>query len=143
MMVLDASILLYAYDAASPQHVKAREWLEEPFSSGTPVGLPWQSIGAFLRVITNPKLPGKRFTLEEGAQIVGLWLDQPNVIPLAPGDRYWPLFRETMIAGQARGPLLSDAQLAALTIEVGGVFYTTDRDFARFPGLRWINPLES
>jgi len=141
MIVLDANILLYAYDAASPQHIKAREWIEETFSSGRPVGLPWQSIGAFLRVMTNPKLPGQRFTLEEGAQIVDRWLDQPNIMPLAPGDHYWPLFRQATIAGQARGPMLSDAQLAALTIEVGGVFHTTNRDFARFPGLRWINPL--
>jgi uncharacterized protein len=141
MIVLDANILLYAYDAASPQHAKARAWIEEAFSSVTPIGLPWQSIGAFLRVITNSKLPGQRFTLDEGAQIVDRWLDQPNVLAISPGEHYWPLFRETMIAGQARVPLLSGAQLAALTIEFGGVLYTTDRDFARFPGLRWINPL--
>ncbi len=143
MIVLDANILLYAYDAASPQHIKARAWIEEAFSSGTPIGLPWHTIGAFLRVVTNLKLPGQRFTLPEGAQIVDRWLDQPNVIPLSPGDHYRPLFRQTMIAGQARGPLLSDAQLAALTIEFGGILHTTDRDFARFPGLRWLNPLSS
>ena len=69
------------------------------------------------------------------------WLDQPNLRILAPGEDHWPLFRQMMVEGQAPGALITDAQLAALTIENGGVLHTTDRDFARFPGLRWKNPL--
>ncbi len=61
---------------------------------------------------------------------------------LAPGERHWSLFRQMLLGGKASGPLTTDAELAALTIECGGVLYTTDRDFARFPGLRWVNPLE-
>jgi hypothetical protein len=60
---------------------------------------------------------------------------------IAPGEDRWPLFRQMIVEGQASGPLITDAQLAALTIEYGGVLHTTDRDFARFPGLRWKNPL--
>lgn len=141
MIVLDANILLYAYDSASSQHAKARAWIEQVFSGAAPVALPWHTISAFLRIMTNPKLPGERFTLEEAAQLVDRWLEQPNVRPLAPSDDHWPLFRQMILEGQAPGPLISDAHLAALTIEYGGVLHTTDRDFARFPGLRWTNPL--
>lgn len=142
MNVLDANILLYAYDADSEKHAKARAWVEQVFSDGTPVGLPWQTVAAFLRVVTNTRLPGKRLTAAEAAEIVDQWLDQPNVRPLSPGDQHWTLFRQMLVEGQARGPLVTDAQLAALTIEYGGILQTTDRDFARFPGLRWRNPLE-
>ena len=86
-------------------------------------------------------LPGERFTLEEAARVIDAWFQQPNVRFLAPGEGHWSLLRGVMIDGQARGPLISDAALAALTIEYGGVLHTTDRDFARFPKLRWINPL--
>ncbi len=141
MTVLDANILLYAYDSSSSQHTKARAWIEETFSSGDPVGLPWQTIGAFLRIMTNPRLPGPRFTPEEAAQIVGSWLEQPNIRLLSPGEDHWLLLRQIIVEGQATGPLAPDAHLAALTIEYGGVLHTTDRDFARFPGLRWTNPL--
>jgi uncharacterized protein len=72
---------------------------------------------------------------------VDAWFAQPNVRILSAGDEAWPLLRQTISAGQARGALISDAQLAALTIGAGGVLYTADRDFARFAGLRWINPL--
>jgi predicted nucleic acid-binding protein len=60
---------------------------------------------------------------------------------LSPSERHWPIFQQMLIEGQIRGPRTTDAQLAALTIEHGGVLHTTDRDFARFPGLRWVNPL--
>ena len=141
MIVLDANILLYAYDSASSHHPKARDWVEKAFSATEPVGLPWQTVAAFLRIMTNPRLPGERFTLQEAVAIVDRWLEQANVKLLAPGEDHWTLFRQMAVEGQAPGALISDAHLAALTIEYGGVLQTTDRDFARFPGLRWINPL--
>jgi toxin-antitoxin system PIN domain toxin len=141
MIVLDANVLLYAYDATAPHHPRARAWLEEVLSGGIPVGLPWQTVGAFLRIVTNRKLPGSRATAQGAASIVDQWLEQPNVRLLAQGDGHWPILRQMMIDGQASGPLATDAQLAALTIEYGGTLHTTDRDFARFPGLRWLNPL--
>jgi toxin-antitoxin system PIN domain toxin len=140
--VLDANILLYAYQTASPFHARAKAWLEGLLSSGEPIGLPWQTVGAFLRVVTNRRIPGQRVSPELAALAVDVWLDQPNVRMLAPGERHWPLLREMMTAGQANGPMVTDAALAALTIEYGGVLHTTDRDFTRFPGLRWKNPIE-
>jgi predicted nucleic acid-binding protein len=92
--------------------------------------------------MTNARLPGERFSLEEAVEVVDRWLEQPNVRLMAPGDDHWPLLRRMIVEGQAPGALVSDAQISALTIEYGGRLQTTDRDFARFPGLRWENPLE-
>jgi len=128
--------------ARSIIHTKARAWIDQIFSSGVPIELPWQTVAAFLRVVTNPRLPGKRFTPQEAAELVDQWLEQPNVRLLTPGDQHWVLLRQLMLDGQARGPLVTDAQLAALTTECGGILHTTDRDSARFPGLRFANPLE-
>lgn len=141
MIVIDANLLIYSYNSGSVRHTQAREWLEEVLSSTEVVGLPWQSIAAFVRIMTDPRLPGERFTVHEAAEIVNLWLDQSIVRVLTPGDDHWALFRRLVVEGEAFGPLVSDAQIAALTVEYGGVLYTTDRDFARFPGLRWKNPL--
>jgi toxin-antitoxin system PIN domain toxin len=142
VIVCDANLLIYSYNTGSARHAKARAWLEEIFSGTEVVGLPWQAATAFLRVMTNKKLPGECFSLMQAAQIVDLWLARTNVRMLIPGDHYWPLFRRMLIEGQAPGALVSDAEIAALTLEYGGVLYTADRDFARFPGLRWKNPLE-
>jgi toxin-antitoxin system PIN domain toxin len=141
VIILDANILLYAYDLDSRHHQRARQWVEAIFSSPEPVGLTWQSVTAFLRIVTNPRLTGRRFTPEEAVQIVDQWVCQPNVRLLAPGDQHWNLLRELIIQGQTRGPLVSDAHLAALTLEHGGILQTTDRDFTRFPELRHTNPL--
>ena len=97
---------------------------------------------AFLRIVTNPRLTGPRFTSGEAVSVVDTWFHQPNVRFLAPGDNHWSVLREQLVEGQVRGALVADAQLAALTIEYGGTLQTSDRDFARFPGLRWANPLE-
>ena len=141
MIVVDANLLIYAYDTASPVYKKSRYWLEDAFSGVDPVGLPWQSIAAFLRVMTNPKLHGRQYSLKEAAEIVDAWMAQSSVRILIPSDDHWVQFRRMILEGSASGPLASDAELAALTLEYGGVLYTADRDFARFPGLRWVNPL--
>jgi uncharacterized protein len=141
VIVFDANLLIYAYDAGATQHAKARAWVEEILSGMDVVGLPWQSISAFLRFMTNRRLPGSRFSPEQAARIVDEWLGHPNVQVLAPGERHWPLLRRMMVEGQASGGLVSDAVIAALAMEYGGVLHTADRDFARFPGLRWVNPI--
>lgn len=141
MIVIDVNLLLYAYAAPSPTQEKAREWLVMVLSGNELVGLPWQVISAFVRITSNTKLPQLRRPVEEATRAVDQWLQQPNVRVLVPSEGHWPLFRRMILDGQATGDLVSDAQIAALTIEYGGVLYTADRDFARFPGLRWVNPL--
>jgi uncharacterized protein len=141
MIVLDVNLLLYAYDTASAEHKKARSCIEELFSGEETVGLPWQTVTAFIRIMTYPGLMGERFSLASALAIVDQWLDIPQVRLLVPGDDHWTLLKNMLVDGDARGKLTTDASLAALTIEHGGVLYSNDRDFARFPGLRWVNPL--
>jgi len=141
LIVVDANLLIYAYDLDSAHHKKSLSWLEELLSGVEAVGLPWQSVSAFLRVITNRRLPGMRVSLEQAVQVVDEWLQQPNVQILVPADQHWSVLRQMILEGRASGPLVSDAEIAAITIEQGAVLHTTDRDFARFPGLRWKNPL--
>ena len=141
MIVIDANLLIYSYDLDSTYHKKSRAWLEEALSGAEAVGLPWQSVSAFLRVITNRRLSGMRVSLQQAVQVVDEWFQQPNVQMLVPADQHWSVLRQMILEGQASGPLVSDAEIAAITIEHGGVLHTADRDFARFPGLRWKNPL--
>ena len=140
MIILDANILFYSYSTSSPEYEKARACVEKLFSGTEPVGLPWQTIAAFLRISTNARLPGARPAVEAAQEVEG-WLSQPNVHIITPGEDHWRVLRHVMFEGQAFGPLVSDAQIAALTVENGAVLYSSDRDFARFPGLRWVNPL--
>ncbi len=103
--------------------------------------MPWQMVSAFLRLSTNPRIFTNSLSMEHAVGVVQQWMDLKQVRLLVPGERHWSLFRQMLLEGQVRGPLTTDAELAALTIEYGGVLHTTDRDFARFPGLRWVNPL--
>ncbi len=142
MIVLDANLLLYATDTASVHHPAARRWLEATFSEPEPVGLAWVALLAFLRVGTNPRIRKDALTVEEAAAIVAGWLARPTITLLNPGERHWEILRDLVTQGQARGPLITDAHLAALAIEHGATIATTDRDFARFPGLKFFNPLD-
>ncbi len=99
MIVLDVNLLIYAYDTASPHHKSAIRWMEKALSGGEPVGIPWQTASAFLRISTNSNLPGDRFTAEEAAQILDELLEQPNVRLLVPGEHHWGLFRRKMNYG--------------------------------------------
>jgi len=143
MIVLDVNLLLYAYDTKSPEHKKARIWIEHVFSGDEIIGLPWQTITAFIRIMTYPGLAGERFTIKNVLAIVDQWIEVPHLRILAEGKDHWAQLRSMLLKGDVRGKLTMDASLAALTIAHGGVLYTNDRDFARFPGLRWVNPLSA
>lgn len=141
MIVPDANLLLYAYDSRSDMQPRASGWLRQILSGPETVGLTWISIGAFLRISTNISLGQSRISMDHAMQIVDRWLARRVVRLIVPGNSHWRLLKEMLIAGQVQGPRVTDAQLAAVTLEYGGVLYTNDRDFARFPGLRWVNPL--
>jgi uncharacterized protein len=142
MIVIDANLLIYAYDTSCPDHSKARAWVESVFSGEEDIGLPWPCISAFLRVLTYRAPKMERFTMPQALSFVDQWLQLPNVRPLSAGEHHWSFFRDMLASGDACGKLTSDAVLAALALEHGGVLYSNDRDFARFPGLRWVNPLQ-
>jgi len=143
MMLPDANILLYAYDTDSVHHEAARGWLEVTFAKPEPVGLAWVALLAFLRIGTDRRIRKNAYSIVEATAIVSGWLDQPLVTILHPGERHWEILRQLLVEGQAPGPLVTDAHLAALAIEHGATLATADRDFARFPGLRFFNPLSA
>lgn len=141
MIFIDANLLLYAYDAGHERHAAARAWLEESLEGEEEIRIPLVSALAFIRIGTNPSV--FRVPLEPAAAvgIVEDWLDHPGVELGLPTDRHWPTMRRLTREGQARGALVTDAHLAALTMEHGATLCTTDRDFARFEGLRFTNPI--
>jgi toxin-antitoxin system PIN domain toxin len=142
VILVDANLLLYAYDQASPRHARSRTWLEATLSGDEPVGLAWITLLAFLRIATNPRAVSHPLPLAEATGIVASWLALPSVTVPAPGPRHWEIFERVFRGAQARGPLVTDAHLAALAIEHGALLASADRDFARFEGLRFSNPLE-
>ncbi len=142
MTLLDANILLHAYNSSSQQHDAARRWLEERFSGVGPVRVAWVTVLAFLRISTNPRAFPSPLSPAEAAEIVSQWFAHPGFGTIEPGDRHWPILSSLMTQAQCRGPLVMDAHLAALAIEHGAALATTDKDFARFANLRLIYPLE-
>ena len=141
MKLIDANLLLYAYHPASEHHDRARSWLEDVLSGDEPVGLAWQTVLAFLRLVTNPRVFRTPVSIAEATARVADWLARPAVVLLDPSERHWSLLQPLLSAAQAQGPLVMDAHLAALAIEHGATLCTHDRDFARFPGLRVSYPL--
>ena len=143
MILVDANLLLYAYNPSFDRHQEAREWLEGVLSRSDPVCLAWATILAFLRIATNPRAFEYPLSIEEAILIVSDWLELPTVTILEPGNRHWAVLTELLSQTQVRGSTVMDAHLAALAIEHGAVLCTSDRDFARFPNLRMLNPLEA
>jgi toxin-antitoxin system PIN domain toxin len=141
VILLDANLLLYAYNSSSEHHVAAKRWLEGLLSHSQSVRLAWISILAFLRISTNPRAYPSPLSPAEASEIVSSWLERPMVAVLDPGERYWAILSQLLTASQSRGALVSDAHLAALAIEHGATLATSDRDFTRFPDLRLLNPL--
>lgn len=141
MIIPDTNLLLYAYSSKSEFHLRARKWIEAAFTGEEPVRLPWAVINAFVRIMTNPRAIRPALPLATAVEAVSEWLAVPGVEPLNPGERHWKLLAQMAIEHRCSGPLLSDAHLAALAIENGATLYSADRDFARFRGLRWVNPL--
>ena len=141
MIILDANVLIYAYNQDAPQHVRATTWLEGLFSGSELIGLPWTTLWAFLRICTNPRALPKPMPPKQAFGIINDWLSRPEVRVIQPGPRHSELLEKMIAEGGATGALASDAVLAALALENGATLASTDRDFSRIPGLRWMNPL--
>lgn len=136
------SVIVYAVHDGTPEHLRYRAWLQSALASGEPVGLSDLALSGFVRLVTNPRIFASAVTPLVALDAVDALRAQPNVITVAPRDRHWQTFRRLCIAAGAKGNLVADAFLAALAIESGAEFITTDRDFSRFPGLRWRHPLD-
>jgi toxin-antitoxin system PIN domain toxin len=141
LILIDANLLLYAYHPRAAQHQASRAWLEESLSGSQLVRFAWLTLWAFLRISTNPRVFDRPLSAPEAGAAMSSWFAQPSVGILEPGERHWEILQKLITDGQSSGPLIMDAVLAALAVEHGATLHTTDRDFARFPGLKWMNPL--
>jgi uncharacterized protein len=140
-MIVDANVLLYAVDASSPFHQPAKAWLETALNEPARVGLPWASLLAFQRISTHPRASLSPLTPSMAWSFVTDWLDADATWVPVPGERHAEILRDLIVAGDLRGNLVSDAHLAALAIEHGVGVCSADSDFARFPQINWVNPL--
>ena len=142
MILVDANLLLYAYDSESPHHEPARSWLESTLSSGRPVRFALVTLLAFVRIASDRRVYTRPMPPAEACSLVEEWLALPNVRVLQPGARAWRLLARMCEEGQAKGAMVMDAHLAALALEHGASIATTDRDFMRFPDIELVNPVK-
>jgi len=142
VILVDANVLLYAEDSLSPYHDKARQWWDAQLSGRSPVCLCWTVLTAFIRIGTNRRVFERPLSLKEAIHRVQSWVDQPCTRLIYPTEQHWQVLQELLEQGQAVGNLVTDAHIAALAIEHGCQLYSTDSDFARFPKLKWSNPLK-
>ncbi len=139
MILVDANLLIYASAAEMPQHEAARKWLDEQINGTARVGLPWPSLLAFMRIVSNPRL-FERASLAQARSQVRAWLAQPATWVPLPTEAHGEIL-DQLLAGEQSHRLVADAHLAALALEHGLALRSSDGDFARFAGLRWQNPL--
>jgi toxin-antitoxin system PIN domain toxin len=141
LILVDANILLYAEDSLQSRHQQARAWWDSQLSGTGVVCMCWTVLSAFIRIGTNPRVFEHPLSLEQALARVQSWLDQPCTRVVLPTERHWTVFKQVLTDGQAVANLVTDAHLAALAIEHGCELASTDSDFARFPKLKWRNPL--
>jgi toxin-antitoxin system PIN domain toxin len=140
-MLLDANVLLYSVDKSSRHHVQCSEWIRAAFTGPRRIALPWQTIGAFLRISTHPRVFSRPLSSDDAWTIVEQWLTAPNCwIPEAT-ERTVRILGKLINELDIRGNLVTDAQLAALAIEHGVPVVSVDSDFARFNEIHWVNPI--
>ena len=142
MILIDANLLVYAHVASFKQHEAARNWLDKQLNGTAPVGLPWASLLSFVRLTSNPKIFDQPEPVAVAWSQARDWLDCPTVWIPEPTDRHREILGGFLEGVVTKASLVPDAHLAALAIEHGLILCSADGDFARFPGLRWENPLQ-
>ena len=140
MILFDVNVLVHAFREDAPRHAEMRQRLEEKIYSEGAFGLSDLVLSGFLRVVTHPRVFDPPTPLEDALLFVESLRHQPNCVRLSPGHRHWKILTRLCREADAHGNLVPDAYLAALAIESGSEWITTDRDFGRFPGLKWKVP---
>lgn len=141
MRLIDVNVLVYAFREDAPRHRDFKRWLDDAVRADEAYAVSDHVLSGFLRVVTHPRVFHPPTPLERALAFADAFRGQPNAVPVAPDVRHWDLFTRLCRDAGARGTLISDAWLAAIAIESGSEFITTDRDYARFAGLRWRHPL--
>lgn len=137
MILPDVNVLVGALRADAPRHDELRTWLETAVDAPEPLGLTDAVLGGTLRVLTHPRVFARPTPLRTALGLVEHLRAHPGTVRVAPGDRHWEIVAALCRAADARGNLVADAQHAAVAVEHGATWVSQDRDFARFPGLRW------
>jgi len=140
VILCDVNVLLYAFRADAPRHAEFRAWLLDRVAAAEALGVADLVLSAPVRIATHPRVYRHPSRLDAAFAFSDALRSQPNVVAVTPGPRHWEIFRALCTSG-ATGNLVPDAYRAALAIEAGAEWITTDRDYARFPGLRWRHPL--
>ena len=141
MILCDVNVLVYAFRADADGHRDYRRWLIESLSGDESFGFSELVLSGFVRVVTHPRVFVQPSALRDAFAFTAALRDRPNAVPVTPGARHWDVFRRLCEQVGAKGNLVPDAYLAALAIEAGCEWITTDRDYSRFPALRWRHPL--
>jgi toxin-antitoxin system PIN domain toxin len=141
VQLIDVNVLVYAFREDAPGHADYKGWLEDLVQSDEAYAVADQVLSGFLRVVTHPRVFHPPTPLAPAVAFADAFRDRRNAVPVVPRVRHWEIFTRLCRETDARGNLVPDAWLAALAIEAGCEFVTTDRDFARFPTLRWRHPL--
>jgi toxin-antitoxin system PIN domain toxin len=139
--VPDLNLLLYAVDRSAPDHAAALAWWERTLSGGETVGLAWTVLVGFVRLTTNARVVRSPLSADDALDHIDRWLAHPLTTVVDPTGRHARVLRDLLAGTGTGGNLVADAHLAALAIEHGAELCSADRDFGRFPGLRWSNPL--
>lgn len=140
MNLVDVNVLLHAHREDSQRHSEIRTWLEAALDGPEPIAVSELVLSGCLRVLTHPRIFDPPTPQARAVEYVSWLRRHPRITVLSPGPRHWDIFLELCRAADARGNLVSDAYHAALAIETGSVWITTDRDYARFPGLKFRHP---
>lgn len=141
MFLVDVNVLVYAHRPDADDHSRYRNWLDSALDSGTTCAFSDLILSSVVRVVTNPRVFGHPTPLDIALQFVDSLRENQTCILVSPGGKHWGIFKKLCGAAGAKGNLVSDAYFAALAIESGAEWITADRDYARFPGLRWRHPL--
>ena len=141
MVLIDVNVLVYAHRRDSQHHIGCRRWLEGCINSEEAYGMSDFVLSAFLRIVTHPRIFKSPSRLEDALRFADEVRSPANCVLIAPGARHWEIFTRLCREAGAKGNLVPDAYLAALAIESGSEWISTDRDYTRFPGLRWRHPL--
>jgi hypothetical protein len=141
MLLPDVNVLVYAHRRDAPDHSRYRAWLEDVVNGREAFGLSDQVLSGCLRILTHPRVFARPTVLADALAFADVLRSAPNCVRIEPGERHWDIFRALCREANARGNLIPDAWFAALAIESGSEWITTDGDYARFPGLRWRHPL--
>lgn len=142
-VAVDANILLYASDEASPRHVRAREFLSQRAAGSEITYFAWSTLFAYLRVATHPRIFEQPLTPATAMANVEALLELPHVRVLSEADGFWNHYRDVTQSISVRGNLVPDASLVALLRQHGvRVLYTSDKDFKKFDAIDARDPFE-